>query len=69
MTWTTLSLTIHADGRVELRLVGATSFPRHWVYDHSGRLVAKTGFIDHETWWREAFGTTRPGVSRTRPRS
>jgi len=58
--WTTLALTIHADGSVEQRLTGASSFPRHWVYDHSGRLVAKSGFIDYDTWWREAFGTHTP---------
>jgi Cyclic nucleotide-binding domain len=58
--WTTLTLTIHADGTSEQRLTGASSFPRHWVYDHSGRLVAKSGFIDYDTWWREAFGTHTP---------
>jgi hypothetical protein len=60
VTWSTLALTIHADGRSEPRLVGASSFPRHWVYDHTGRLVAKSGFIDHDSWWREAFGTHTP---------
>jgi hypothetical protein len=60
VTWSTLALTIPADGRVEPRLVGASSFPRHWVYDHRGRLVAKSGFIDHDTWWREAFGSHTP---------
>jgi hypothetical protein len=60
VTWSTLALTIHADGTAEPRLVGASSFPRHWVYDHSGRLVVKSGFIDHDTWWREAFGTHTP---------
>jgi hypothetical protein len=60
VTWTTLALTIHADGTSEQRLVGASSFPRHWVYDHTGRLVAKSGYIDHDTWWREAFGTHTP---------
>jgi hypothetical protein len=60
VTWSTLALTIHADGRVEPRLVGASSFPRHWIYDHAGRLVAKSGYIDHETWWREAFGAHTP---------
>jgi hypothetical protein len=60
VTWTTLALTIHADGTAEPRLVGASSFPRHWIYDHHGRLVAKSGFIDHDTWWREAFGTHSP---------
>jgi CRP-like cAMP-binding protein len=58
--WTTLALTIHADGTVEQRLTGASSFPRHWVYDHTGRLVAKSGFIDYDAWWREAFGTHTP---------
>jgi hypothetical protein len=60
VTWSTLALTIHADGRAEPRLVGASSFPRHWVYDHGGRLVAKSGFIDHDSWWREAFGSHTP---------
>jgi hypothetical protein len=60
VTWSTLALTIHADGRSEPRLVGASSFPRHWVYDHRGRLVAKSGYIDHDTWWREAFGSHTP---------
>lgn len=60
VVWTTLALIIHVDGTTEQRLVGASSFPRHWVYDHSGRLVAKTGFIDYDTWWREAFGTHTP---------
>jgi Cyclic nucleotide-binding domain len=60
VTWSTLALTIHADSRSEPRLIGASSFPRHWVYDHSGRLVAKSGFIDHDTWWREAFGSHTP---------
>ena len=54
------ALTIHVDGGAEPRLVGASSFPRHWVYDHTGRLVAKSGFIDHDSWWREAFGSHTP---------
>jgi hypothetical protein len=58
--WTTLTLTIHADGTTEQRLTGASSFPRHWVYDHAGRLVAKSGFIDYDAWWREAFGAHTP---------
>jgi hypothetical protein len=53
VTWSTLALTIHADGTAEPRLLGAASFPRHWVYDHTGRLVA-----------RAASSTTRPGGGR-----
>ena len=41
--WTTLALTIHADGRSEHELLGASQFPRHWVYGDDGALVAKAG--------------------------
>ena len=33
IAWSTLELTVHADGHSERRLVGASPFPRHWVYD------------------------------------
>jgi hypothetical protein len=46
--WTTLALTIHADGSAERELVGASSFPRHWVYDADGTLMAKSGLIDYK---------------------
>ncbi|HEX9363243.1 MAG TPA: cyclic nucleotide-binding domain-containing protein [Candidatus Dormibacteraeota bacterium] len=60
IAWTTLSLTIHADGRSETKLVGASPFPRHWIYDHSGKLVAKSGLIDSRTWLNDAFGERTP---------
>ena len=31
--WTTLALTIYADGSTGHEFVGASSFPRHWIYD------------------------------------
>ena len=34
--WTTLALTIHADGSSDHELVGASQFPRHWVYGNDG---------------------------------
>ena len=58
--WTTLALTIHADGSSEHELIGASTFPRHWVYDHDGNLVAKSGTIDFKTWYREAHGEHTP---------
>jgi Cyclic nucleotide-binding domain len=58
--WTTLALTIRADGSSEHQLVGASTFPRHWVYDHDGKLVAKSGTIDFKTWYREAHGEHTP---------
>lgn len=65
--WTTLSLTLHADGRVEPALVGASPFPRHWVYDGDGRLMAKSGLIDFKTWSRDAFGTATPWGDQDSP--
>jgi hypothetical protein len=58
--WTTLQLTIHADGRAESELVGASPFPRHWVYDQAGRLGAKAGLTDFKEWWLHAFGKHTP---------
>ena len=60
LAWTTLALTIHADGRVEHQVVGASSFPRHWIYDAQGKLAQKTGVIDFKTWYKEAFGGHSP---------
>ena len=58
--WTTLGLTMHADGRVEHSLTGASSFPRHWLYDAAGKLCAKSGLIDFKEWYRHAFGVHTP---------
>jgi Cyclic nucleotide-binding domain len=58
--WTTLALTIRADGSSEHELVGASPFPRHWIYDDSGRLVQKAGTIDFGKWYREAHGERTP---------
>ncbi|HEV2901828.1 MAG TPA: cyclic nucleotide-binding domain-containing protein [Gaiellaceae bacterium] len=58
--WTTLQLIIYADGTSKHRLVGASSFPRHWIYDDGGALVEKSGEIDFERWWRESYGPNTP---------
>jgi hypothetical protein len=58
--WTTLALTLHADGRVEHELVGASPFPRHWIYDNEGSLVQKSGTVDFKTWYRESHGDNTP---------
>jgi hypothetical protein len=58
--WTTLSLTLHADGRTGFQMTGDSPFPRHWIYDHTGRLVAKSGLIDFRTWYRQSFGRHTP---------
>jgi len=58
--WTTLALTIHADGRSEHEVVGASPFPRHWIYDTEGKLAAKSGLIDFKDWSKHAFGQRTP---------
>jgi Cyclic nucleotide-binding domain len=58
--WTTLALTIRADGSSEHEVVGASPFPRHWIYDRDGDLVAKSGTVDFKTWYREAHGDNTP---------
>jgi hypothetical protein len=50
--WTTLALTLYPDGTSEHELLGASPFPRHWVYDTEGRLVEKSGLIDFSGWYR-----------------
>ena len=58
--WTTLALTIDADGTTAGELAGASTFPRHWVYDSTNALTAKSGLIDFEEWYRGSYGTHSP---------
>jgi Cyclic nucleotide-binding domain len=58
--WTTLSLTLHADGTSTRELVGATTFPRHWLYDDRGLLVSKSAVIDFDEWYHHSFGAHSP---------
>ncbi|MBW3555611.1 MAG: cyclic nucleotide-binding domain-containing protein [Actinobacteria bacterium] len=60
LAWTTLSLTIHADGRTEHQLTGASNFPRHWVYGPDGKLSHKSGLVDFKEWYRHSFGKHSP---------
>lgn len=58
--WSTVEVTLWADGRHECRFAGASAFPRHWLYDDSGALVAKSGTIDYRRWYRMSFGAATP---------
>jgi len=60
LVWTTLSLTIHSDGRTEGTIDGASRFPRHWVYDERGSLAQKSGLADFKDWYRKSFGRHTP---------
>ena len=58
--WTTLELTINADGTSNGKLIGCSPFPRHWIYDHQGTLIEKSGLIEFKSWYRHAFGKHSP---------
>jgi hypothetical protein len=58
--WTTLALTIHTDGSTDFEVVGASPFPRHWVFGPDGKLALKAGLADFKDWYRHAFGDNTP---------
>jgi hypothetical protein len=60
IAWTTLALTINADGSSHHELVGASPFPRHWIYDKEGKLAEKTALIDFKKWFNTSFGDRTP---------
>jgi len=67
IAWTTLALTINVDGSSSHELVGASPFPRHWVYDHDGRLVEKSAVIDFGNWFNNSFGDRTPWGEQDSP--
>jgi hypothetical protein len=62
--WTTLALTIRADGTSSFEVLGASKFPRHWVYDGEGKIAAKVGLANFKDWYRDAFGKHTPWGER-----
>jgi hypothetical protein len=58
--WTTLALTIRADGTSSFEVLGASKFPRHWVFDADGKIAAKVGLANFKEWYRDAFGKHTP---------
>jgi hypothetical protein len=64
LAWTTLALTLRADGSSSFALTGGSSFPRHWVYSGDNQLALKSGMIDFSHWYRRAFGKHSPWGDR-----
>jgi hypothetical protein len=60
LVWTTLSLTLHADGKAESAMTGASKFPRHWIYGDGGNLTHKSGLTDFSNWMAVSFGPHTP---------
>jgi hypothetical protein len=66
--WTTLTMTLGTDGSARAGMTGASPFPRHWVYDGKGELVAKSGLADFREWLLTAYGEHSPwGHEETHP--
>ncbi len=60
IVWTTLELTIDADGTYHGSMIGASGFPRHWVFDDGGHLVAKSSLAEYKQWMSDSFGRRTP---------
>ena len=60
LVWTTLTLTLYADGRAESAMTGASKFPRHWLYDAAGTLTHKSGLTEFSDWMSKSFGRHTP---------
>jgi hypothetical protein len=60
LAWTTLTLTIFADGSSTHDVAGASPFPRHWIYDREQNLCMKSGLVDYKRWSQHAFGKHTP---------
>ncbi len=60
IVWTTLQLTINVDGTHDGTMIGASGFPRHWVYDHAGEVVAKSSVAEYKRWMADSFGRRTP---------
>jgi hypothetical protein len=65
--WTSLALTIDADGSATSEVLGASPFPRHWIYDAEDRLARKTGLIDFKGWAARAVGSHTPWGEQDSP--
>jgi hypothetical protein len=67
IVWTTLTLTVRSDGTSSVELIGASSFPRHWVYDATGALIQKTSLADYHNWLANSFGRRTPWGEQDSP--
>jgi len=50
LAWSTIALTLYADGTSESEIADASAFPRHYLYDSAGQLTHKTALIRYKDW-------------------
>lgn len=58
--WSTMALEIDADGTSRFEVLGASPFPRHWIYGPDWKLAAKSGLIDMKAWTVDGAQPTTP---------
>jgi len=67
IAWTTVALTINADGSSRAELAGASCFPRHYLYDAEGNLTHKSALISYRHWLRRAAHEDSPWSGAAKP--
>ncbi len=63
VAWSTITLTVHADGSSEALLTDASPFPCHYLYDSAGRLTHKSALLRYHDWLRESGNRGTPGTA------
>jgi hypothetical protein len=54
LAWTTIVLTLYADGSSESKIADASAFPRHYLYDSAGQLTHKSALIRYKDWMHQS---------------
>ena len=67
VVWTTLSLTLRVDGSATFDIVGASPFPRHWIYGADEALSAKVGVTNFRGWYHDEQGRHTPWGNEDTP--
>ena len=60
LAWSTVVLTIGADGSSRAELTAASPFPRHYLYDSAGTLIAKSALIRYQDWLHRSDQASSP---------
>jgi hypothetical protein len=60
IAWSTIALTLHADGSSTAEIAAASPFPRHYLYDSTGQLAHKTALIRYKDWIRQPAHESTP---------
>jgi hypothetical protein len=54
VAWSTIALTLCADGSSRAEIAAASPFSRHYLYDSTGRLTSTTALIRYKDWIRQS---------------